>query len=106
LFLEQLKRDPAYEQNARLRVFGFGQFCFRPIETNRSEVVAERGVGAVKPRLGAGKFFSKVFAHADDLRALSGKQECGFAHKGRILNTNSRRRESREFGTWCVMRGA
>jgi hypothetical protein len=63
-----------------LRVPGFGQFRFRPVKANTSKVITQDGVGAVEPRSGGGKFFRKVPAHADNLRALSGKEKCGFAH--------------------------
>jgi hypothetical protein len=59
LLLEQLKRDPAHQKNSRLGVFGLGQFGFRAVETNRGQVVAERGVGAVEPRLGDGNLAAR-----------------------------------------------
>ena len=74
LFLQQLKRDPAHQENSRLGVFGFGQFGVRAVETDGGEVITERGVGAVEPGPGRRKFFGQVFAHADGLRALPGKQ--------------------------------
>jgi hypothetical protein len=58
-FLEQLKRDPAHEKNSRLRVLGLGQFGIRAVETNRGEIIAERGVGAVKPGFGRGNFSAR-----------------------------------------------
>ena len=53
---------------------------FRAVKTDGGEVVAERGIGAVEPGAGRREFFGQVPAHADGLGALSGKQQCGFAH--------------------------
>src|ERR1019366_2313421 len=93
LFLEQLKCDPTHKEDAGLGVFSFREFSFRTVETNRSQVVAERSVGAVEPGFGRRKFFSEILAHAGGLRALSGKQQCGFSHKQRTLHMKSARNE-------------
>ncbi len=57
----------------QLRVFCLGQIRFRPFKTNFGQIVAKRSIGAVEPRFRAGKFFGEVFAHADDLCALTGE---------------------------------
>jgi hypothetical protein len=73
LFLEQLEGNPAHEKNSRLGIFSPGQFRLRAVETNGGQVVAQRGVGAVKPGFGRGIFFGQVLAHADGLGALAGE---------------------------------
>src|SRR5262249_38823239 len=86
--LEQLESDPAHQKDAGLGVFGPGQFCVRTVETNRSKIKTKRTIRTVEPCPGAGKLLGEVFAHTDDLGAMSGKKQCSLAHRDRELNTN------------------
>src|SRR5207249_3856019 len=54
----------------RQRQVGLG-----PLEHQPSEVEAERVVGFLKDRLGAGRALVETLAHADRLRALTGKEK-------------------------------
>ena len=67
---EQLERDPAHQENARLRMLGLRQLRFRPVEANGRQIVTERRIGAVEPRLGGGRTLRQILAHAHHLRAL------------------------------------
>ena len=96
LFLEQLKATQLTRKIPGCAFSVLVSSASGPLKQMRGEVVAERGVGAVEPRFGGRKFFGQVFAHADDLRALSGKQECGFAHPEKFNHKGPKAR-SRNF---------
>src|SRR5271166_1907065 len=62
-------------------MFCLGQLHLGTRKTNLAEIIAEGRPGAIKPFSGGGNCLSQLLAHADDLGALAGKQQCGFAHK-------------------------
>jgi len=68
-----LESDPTDKEYARPRILSLGKFRVRAIESDRSQIITKRGVGAVEPISGAGEPLGKVFAHAYDLGALTGK---------------------------------
>ena len=72
--------DPAYEENSRLRVLGFGQLRFRSFKTNLREVIAQRVVGAVEQGTGFRIGLGQILAHAHHLRPLARIQKRRLRH--------------------------
>src|SRR5439155_26670693 len=62
-------------QHRRLGVGGQRQLGIGTLERETGEVEAERRVGFLEDRLGAGRGLVERLAHADSLRALAGKEE-------------------------------
>jgi hypothetical protein len=73
-FFEKLKADPAYEVNAGLGIFGFGELGLGALEANLREVVTENGIGAIENGAGAGECFGEILSHADGLGPLPCEQ--------------------------------
>ena len=68
--LEQLKGHPTHQEDARLGVFGLGQFRVRAPKANRGQVIAQRRLGPIKPGFALRECLGEIPAHADHLGAL------------------------------------
>ncbi len=65
-----------YGEDRRLRDFGQSKLIFGAFEADLRELVAESVVGFFEGLAGDGIFLGEIFAHADCLRALAGKERC------------------------------
>ncbi len=72
---QQPARGDADAEDRRLRVLGEHQLIFGTFETQLAERLAERGVRLGERLAADGKRVGQRLAHADLLRALSGKDE-------------------------------
>ncbi len=75
-----------YGKNGRLGNFSEAQLVFRSIEADLRQFVAERFVGFFKGLARDGIFFDELFAHANSLRALAGKNERDFESRDSIFS--------------------
>ena len=75
-FSENTRCGNRSRQYCRLRDLRQPELLFRPFEAKLRELVSQRFVGVSKSLPRDGIFLRQIFAHADSLRALSGKQKC------------------------------
>src|SRR5262249_32283771 len=80
-FLEQLERNPADEEYARLGILGLRQLRFGAFEANFGEVKSEQAVRLIEPFSRRWKLLSHVSPHPDALRTLSGEKQRSLAHE-------------------------
>src|SRR5579883_1662748 len=81
-------RGNGNSEDCGLREFGQLELFFRAFEAQLRQRKTKRLVGFFEGLFCSGKFFVKIAAHADGLRALSGKKECHscFIHAKVIVN--------------------
>ncbi len=85
---EQPIRGNAHGENRRLRVLGERQRVGGAVEDQIAQRLAERGVGFVEHLAALRELLGERLAHADGLRALSGKKKCN--HSLRVTSRATR----------------
>ena len=74
-FLQHTPRRHRRRQDGRLRDLGQLQFFFRTFETKLRQLVSERLVRFLKGATSNRVIFGQLFAHANGLRTLAGKEK-------------------------------
>src|SRR5205085_848580 len=82
---QDIKSGGGNSEQGGLRVFGLLELVFRTFKAEAGDGEVKRGIGFVEHAARSGVLAGESFAHAGELRALAGKEECGLGCQIEII---------------------